>query len=296
MKNMKRVFSLLICAVLIIASFSGCSKATQYSVSYTKNDSDVAIVSFNCAAPWGNLLKGTSSSARVKRFAAYMNAVKPDSIGTQEMNSDWLEMLGDLMSDYDSYGVVRGGDENEKKSEMNAVFWLKDKYDCVDKGTFWLSETPDTQSKYEGAGCYRICTYVVLVNKSDATSYIHFNTHLDNASDDARNFGAQVILDKISEISALYPDAGIILTGDFNDTIDSLPYNTIAQTLSDTIKLTSSEDEVMSTYTDWGQIEDEQTPIDFIFTNKDATDYVVLDDISNGYVSDHYGILSTITL
>ena len=109
---------------MIMCLFSGCSK--RNSSSDTPSDGNIRIVSYNCAAPWGNVIKGTGSSTRVKKFAAYINSVKPDSIGTQEMNQDWLDNLASLLSDYDSYGVIRGGDENERKSEMNAVFWLKE--------------------------------------------------------------------------------------------------------------------------------------------------------------------------
>lgn len=35
-------------------------------------------------------------------------------------------------------------------------------------------------------------------------------------------------------------------------------------------------------------------PIDFIFTDGKAVDYTVLNDLNNGYVSDHYGVYSGI--
>lgn len=278
-------------------SFSSCSKLQAYSFDNTATDSEAAIVSFNCAAPWGSLTDGTSSSARVKRFAQYMNDVHPDSIGTQETNSSWFEKLGDLMSDYDSYGVVRGGDDSEKKSEMNAVFWLADKYYCIDKGTFWLSETPEEESKYEGAGCYRICTYVVLQNRETGDSYIHMNIHLDNASEEARVFGAQVIMDHARELEDEYGSIPLVLTGDFNTTADSDAYNLIAQSYTDSFYTSDGETALReSAYTDWGNIEDEQQPIDFIFTSTSSSNYQVLDDLSNGYVSDHYGVYSQIEL
>lgn len=296
---MKKLFSVLISIVLIICVFSGCQKMESYSFEAAQSDvnQSAAVVTFNCAAPWGSLKNGTLSSSRVKRFAQYMNDVHPDSIGTQEMNSDWLEKLKNLMSDYDSYGVQRGGDDSEKKSEMNAVFWLKDKYECIEQDTFWLSETPDTQSKYEGAGCYRICSYVVLQNRETKAVYIHMNTHLDNASDDAREFGAEVVMEKAKELLQKYNNIPLVLTGDFNDTVDSAPYKVITETLTDSYYTNKSLVQPRkNTYTDWGSLEDEQTPIDFIFTNSSTSDYQVLDDLTNGYVSDHYGVYSVIIL
>lgn len=283
----KKIISVLLSLSLIATVFAGCSKVNEVTF-YPADEveSDVAIVSFNVAAPWGSAIKNTSGSKRVTRFAVYMNAVKPDSIGTQEMNSEWMERLAELMPDYDSYGVVRGGDENEKKSEMNSVFWLKDRYDCIDKNTFWLSETPDEESKYEGAGCYRICSYVVLQNKESDLKYIHMNTHLDNASDEARVYGANVLMNKINELKEQYPDTPIVLSGDFNDYISGPASGVLAQSLDVHVGDTN-------TYHDWGKIT-EGEPIDFIFTSGSITDYQILNDTSNGLVSDHYGVYQTI--
>lgn len=290
---MKKVLLVFLSVVIVATAFAGCSQVKEVTFCPDLKSGDITVVSFNVAGPWGNLKQGTGSQ-RVKRFAVYMNAVHPDFIGTQEINTTWLEKLEKLMSDYDSYGVQRGGDDNEKKSEMNAVFWKKDKYECIEKNTFWLSETPEKESKYEGAGCNRVCTYVILQDKETQQCYLHMNTHLDNASDEARVFGAKVIKDKIAEIKASSQnDFKIILTGDFNDIENSNPYNTISEIL--TSCSTAAEDKKKITYTDWGTITDDSNePIDFIFTDAKPVDYMILDDTSNGFVSDHYGVLATI--
>ena len=108
---MKKVLVCIFSIVIIIGLFAGCSK-TEFTAFDTPIEGNIRVVSFNCAAPWGSVLKGTGSSTRVKKFAAYINSVKPDSLGTQEMNQDWLDKLASLMSDYDSYGVIRGGDSS----------------------------------------------------------------------------------------------------------------------------------------------------------------------------------------
>lgn len=291
MNKTKKLLSVLITIVLIISVFSACSSEKGGYSTIDKNGTDtITTVSFNCAAPWGNALKGTGSGTRVKKFSDYMNTVKPDTIGTQEMNSKWLEKLGTLMSDYDSYGVKRGGDDSENKSEMNAVFWLKDKYSCEEKDTFWLSETPEKESRYEGAGCHRVCTYVVLKNNETGRMLIHMNTHLDNASEEAANYGAEVISQKIDELNTKYPNVPIVLTGDFNETKGMIAYNTIAEKLIEPTSYIISI-ETKETYHAWGEITDGE-PIDHIFVTKGKyiSNYKILDDTSNGYISDHYGV------
>lgn len=177
----------LIIAGVVIAS--SCFVYRSPKVTYTppKNaDCDISAVTFNVAAAFGEKLDGTSSAERCDRFASYMNSIKPDIIGTQEMNSIWLEKLKSTMPDYENYGVKRGGDSEEKNSEMNAVFWNKTKFSAVEKNTIWLSETPEKESKYtytdkDGnhceAGCYRICSYVVLLNKQNGkTSFFEHSS------------------------------------------------------------------------------------------------------------------------
>ncbi len=291
---MKRILSAFFCIILIICLFAGCSENKFTPLNSAENGS-IRVVSFNCASPWGSIANGTLSSSRVKKFASYMNSVSPDSIGTQEMNQKWLDRLAVLMSDYDSYGVIRGGDENENKSEMNAVFWLKNKYAADDKGTFWLSETHVTESKYEGAGCYRICSWVLLRNLSTGEKYIHMNTHLDNASEEAANYGASVISQKIDTLKAQY-GVPIVLTGDFNETEEMSACVTISEKLQNARKAAEITESKL-TYHDWGNIADGE-PIDFIFTEKESSvsQYKTLDDTSNGYVSDHFGIMADIKL
>lgn len=287
---MKKFLAVFLTVIITAFSLSACSTEAIYTSIERKEQNSVTAVTFNCAAPWGSLLDGTQSSARVKKFAAYMNTVNPDFIGTQEMNSNWLSKLSELMPKYESYGVARGGDDSEKTSEMNAVFWLKDKYTLIDNGTFWLSETPDKESRYEGAGCNRICSWVLLKNNETNKQYLYMNTHLDNVSEEAQGFGAKVILSKEPKLAEQYPDAAVILSGDFNQTRGMSAHSEVSSVLNDSLAA-ANENEIKGTYQEWGE-QDNAEPIDFIFSSDaiTAVDYQVLDDISNGYVSDHYGV------
>lgn len=295
---MKKLIAIILSVITVTAIFSSCAKNDLYTgyIPPEKCAQDsITTVTFNCAAPWGNLLDGTSSSARVKRFAEYMNKVSADLIGTQEMNSDWLEKLSESMSGYESYGVKRGGDETEKKSEMNAIFWKKDKFSAIEKGTFWLSETLDIESRYDGAGCNRICTWALLENAETGNIILFMNTHLDNASEEAANYGAEVIKEQIVQLGEKYSFDATVLTGDFNQTQGMAAYETIESVLNDS--LTSFEDKKVGTYQSWGE-EESTEPIDFIFLsdNTTAVNYEVLNDISEGYVSDHYGVYTEWTI
>ncbi len=275
-------------------------KNEESKIDFSVEKSDVGVVSFNVASAFGTGFEDTDSMVRCKRFAEYMHKVSPDFIGTQEMNSYWMEQLKTDLSAYESYGVKRGGDSEEKNSEMNSIFWQKEKYVAEKTNTIWLSETPNTESKYtytdaEGnkaeAGCNRVCTYAVLQDKQ-GNRFAFMNTHLDNASEEARVFGAKVILSEMDKILAEYDHIRIILTGDFNE----IAADDAVQLLSSRLNNANTEDFNCATYQEWGYRQTGDMPIDFIFTNQAAENYTVLNQIENGYVSDHYGIYTGINL
>ncbi len=271
------------------------SNKVVYTAPKVEN-SDISAVTFNVASAFGTSFEDTDSMTRCIRFANYMNDIKPDLIGTQEINSYWLSELKTELKDYESYGVKRGGDSEEKNSEMNAVFWNKSKFSLLDKNTIWLSETPNKESKYTyldengkeaEAGCNRICTYVVLSENKTGKTLVFLNTHLDNASEQALNFGANVVCQKVGALKKEYGEnVRIVLTGDFNSTMDSTAYKTIAKNLNDSTDLSKKT----ATYQEWGYCYTGDEPIDFIFTSGTPSNYTVLNDLNGGYISDHYGI------
>ena len=304
----RRRLSTVILAVLLLIhsiAFFAVPVNSKYirSIDIEKNKNTLRVVSFNLASPWGSSLDGTASKDRAVRFADYMKAAKPDLIGTQELNSEWQSMLSELLPEYECYAVKRGGDSEERTSEMNGIFWNKSTFTAIETNTFWLSQTPETESRFSyvnengetiQAGCNRICTYAVLKDNQNCL-YAFLNTHLDNSCEEAMNLGAELISQKIDEIKAQYADIRIILTGDFNQTSDSSVYKTITKKLIDS-QLTNNV--IKATYQEWGYRSTGFLPIDFIFisNNNKITSCGYLDDLSEGYISDHYGIYSDIEI
>lgn len=261
------------------------------------SSTEITVMSFNVAGPWGNAL-GNLFGIRPQAAAEVIAQVLPDSFGTQEMNYVWEEFFEELLPFYDYYGVERGGDSDETKREKNTIYWLKDKYTAVDMGTFWLSETPDVESQYEGAGCNRVCTWVLLEDINTGMRYLHMNTHLDNASDEARNYGAQVIVNELEKILETYPDVPVILTGDFNSTAGSMPYNTLTAAGFEDLYVTAETSENMCSYHDWGAYSiDSGNAIDFIFAlNIESASVCRVMTETDTTVSDHFPVMAVIDL
>lgn len=299
-KKIKIILSLLISFLLVITILIGGFfmifpmkpeveiKSAQARV---ENNDNILVASYNTAAPWGNLLQGTYTTRRMYLWANQLNNTLPDSLGVQEINSFWVTDLKELLPQYAYYGVKRGGDSNEEQSEMNGIFYLKDKYNLIESHTFWISETPDKESRFEGAGCHRVCSYVVLENKSTGFTYIHMNTHFDNSSVEAQNLGGRLVFECAENLAKKYENAPIVITGDFNQ------YNNgeSVQLLDKKGYTNASNWDKTPTYNGWGEAQ-EPEPIDYIFVKGfAASDYKVHSDTNTKtFISDHYMITATL--
>ncbi len=262
------------------------------------NNDSLLVASYNTASPWGNLIEGTYTTRRTHLFAQQINAVMPDVLGVQELNSIWQDKLQELLPQYAYYGVKRGGDDKEQTSEMSGIFYLKDKFELIESDTFWISLTPEKESKFENAACYRICSYVVLKNKNTGKILAHFNTHLDHVSTEAQDLGGKLIAEKTEDIKAKYGEITTIITGDFNQYPDGLAIKALEEKGFAKACDTVENGKTIGTFHDWGKGYD-NAPIDFIFTDKSKkiSNYTVHNQkIDGSFVSDHFMITAEVEM
>jgi endonuclease/exonuclease/phosphatase family metal-dependent hydrolase len=121
--KMKLVALCLVCFLCVTASFAQTLTVGSFNVRYD-NPRDS-----------GNLW-----SARLPRVAALIEFHDFDIVGTQEGLQHQLDGLQVLLPGYTYYGI--GRDDGAFKGEHSAIFIKKDAFTIVDKGDFWLSETP----------------------------------------------------------------------------------------------------------------------------------------------------------
>lgn len=297
---MKKILITVICAIAVaviaVPSFFGGDVVIKTTDERVKDNENIIVASYNTAAPWGNVLKGTGTNKRAKLFAQQINDNLPDVLGVQEINSNWVKKMEEYLPQYDYYGVIRGGDSNEEQSEMNGIFYLKDKFELVDCNTFWISETPEVESKYKDAGCYRICSYVILKNKVTGKVFAHFNTHFDNTSEEAQELGGKLVGEKSKEIVSKYGDIPVVITGDFNQYSDAPGCLALEEKGYKNANKTVENGDNMVTYNGWTK-ETVGRPIDYIFVNDNfsVNSYrVVTETGAKTNVSDHYMIESNL--
>ncbi len=221
----------------------------------------------------------------------YLNAMKPDVFGMQEVKSGQLKYLADTLKAYAYAGV--GRDDGKDGGEYGPVFYRKDRYQLMGSGTFWLSETPEEPSFGWNAACRRICTWTLLQDKKSGNSFIFANTHLDHVSEQARTNGAELIKKRLSRLANNLP---VLITGDFNCTDQSQAYQNMITRIfpmNDAYKVAKKASGMHASYHAWGTIPDDKgEKIDFIFITpgiKVKRAHVWNSLIGEGrYLSDHH--------
>lgn len=144
-------------------------------------------------------------------FLSQIQFYEPDVLGLQEVTPGQLTEIAAFLKDY-SY-VGKGRDENNQGESSN-IFFKKDRFKIKVSGTFWLSETPDKVSKGWDAAINRVCTYVLLQDKTKKKLFWVFNTHLDHMGEMARTNGILLIMQKMKMLNKT--NLPVIFMGDFN--------------------------------------------------------------------------------
>lgn len=210
---MVRALSIAACVVFLLFG----SAETQAN----DEDQPIRVMSFNIR--YGTANDGENHWDKRKEFLTEtIKKFAPDLLGTQETLGFQRDYLAEKLSGYGVEGV--GRDDGKEKGEMMALYYRKDRFEKVDGGHFWLSETPEKiGSKSWDSSLPRMVTWVKLkdLKKPDAKPILFFNTHFDHRGPKARLESAKLIRKRIEEMAS---EHRVILTGDFNADAGSEPY------------------------------------------------------------------------
>ena len=97
--------------------------------------------------------------------ASVVNFYEPDVMGIQEGLHHQVQYLDSTLAKYSFIGV--GRDDGVNAGEYAAIFYKKDKLEVIDRGTFWLSETPNKPSFGWGANYRRVVTWAKFKSWSE---------------------------------------------------------------------------------------------------------------------------------
>ncbi|MBQ6823205.1 MAG: endonuclease/exonuclease/phosphatase family protein [Clostridia bacterium] len=250
----------------------------------------IKVITFNlrCA----NDVDGHSIDERAPRLKKVLAPLDADLIGFQEVVPRWMEHLEkEYGEEYEIFNKYRAA----HNKEATPMMWKKSRFDCLDKGYFWLSDTPDMESKgWDSIGCWRICLWAKLYDKVDGNELVFFNTHY-GFGDFCQVSSGKLILD---HIKAMNVDAAFV-TADFNMYPGSAGYKKLTEELVDCNAATLNYNGC--TYHGYHpENHVNGRPIDFCFVTPNTVTPVsttLLDQNFDGkYPSDHFGFLFELEL
>jgi len=248
---------------------------------------EITVMSFNVWAPgkdsFGQRLPGAVQTILKER---------PDSFGLQEASESWrFALRRELRGDY---AVACWKARYWGLQEGTPIFYLKDKYQLLEEGVFWLSDVPDKTSTGWDASMPRIAGYAVLKDKQTGFTYVHFNSHFDHIGPIARANSSRMIADRINEMGL-----PAVFTADVNASPDSLPTQYLeAGGLLDLRKVAGEADQGGTFHAYAGR----SSVIDYIYANhhmrlpETAKFWVIRDEYNGMFPSDHFAICATLTL
>ena len=295
MFNVSKLFSLIMSLITMVTSLVGIASRQEWpdklqDFENKQNKETVRVMSFNIRCTnvgndsWEDRI-GIVTETIVKSGA--------DSVGVQEATPEWMETLDKELSSYSWVGV--GRDDGKNEGEFSSIFYLKDKYNLIDSGTFWLSETPEEVSRGWDAGCNRVCTWAVLENKETKEQYVHINSHFDHVGIKAREESVKLILAHAEK----YKDLPVVFTADMNVVEGSENYVQMTSgCLKDTKYLTDNSMNYL-TYHDTKPSNHRDDVIDYVMVNdgfKVLSYRVVTAGIDNRYVSDHFPVYADLEI
>lgn len=264
-----------------------------------KTRHELSIMSFNVNV---DKRSGENSwAAREEAVAAMITDQKPLIIGTQEAQAHEITSIVSHHPEYSWYGIKRDSGTTPETTtsysveEAMAVFWLTDKLDVLDKGTFWLSTTPDKPGKGWDANYNRTATWVHFRVKESGLQFFMFNTHLDDSGKTARTEGMKLIISKMKEINP--SGEPMFLTGDFNTTESNAVFDPLLR--STPAVMQSARANAIQSDRDKYTFNNYTAPksqIDHIFYRGSvlATSFKVVDTAYAGkaFVSDHFPVVA----
>ncbi len=256
------------------------------------------IVSFNIRCEYGaDGLNGWSY--RKGQVFDMLRTIDADVIGLQEVTPIQSTDLDEALSGYLSITVGR---DDGVSGEATAIFVKEERFDILDKGHFWCSETPEVAGSIGWDAVFpRIVVYVVLKDKQSHEEFCFFNTHFDHSGKTAREMSSRLLIQKAKEISQ---GKATLVVGDFNAKPRTKPIRLFLEDgyseSKRAVKLRRGQPKVSFHAFEYDPQRSDPSMewIDYIFTKGFHTlDFNVIASSVNGkYPSDHFPISAIVQI
>lgn len=258
-----------------------------------KEYTDISVISFNIRVD--NAADGTNVwRNRRDAVVTMIERERPMLLGLQEAQPHQITYLSEHCPDYAWYGLGRDtgkvppATDSYAAEETMAIFWRTAELELLDKGTFWLSETPDQVSKGWDASYRRTCTWAGFRHRKSGQTCYFFNTHLDNDGKVAREESIKLLVSRMKTINSKRRVS--FLTADFNSNVTDACFAPLHVYMRDARANAAVSDD----YPSWNGYGASTGRLDHVFFSGDnctAREFRTLrGDYGVPYISDHYPV------
>jgi len=282
------LFALIFCLSCAVSCGNNTNDADSKPEIKMLPGQDVKVISINLLV--GDLSTPTFKlNGRDEIMTPLLLSYDADSIGVQE-SVGWVIPLDNQLEGYGRAGfTVQGVREPRSSHSGNYIYYKKDKYNLIEDGIIWLSDSPDMVD--EGS---RTCCWAILENKETGFRYVHMNTHLFPTDSKVNAAEMPVVRDAMARFIELgFP---VFTTGDFNTSQGSDNYQIMLENeLINDSKVIAKESMNIGTYNGMREQDLEgKNPIDYCFVSHEVMSvqkYEVINTNVNGvFASDHNGV------
>lgn len=157
-----------------------------------------------------------------------------DIFGTQE---GFIGQIKDIAELNEFAYTGRGRDDGKEAGEHSTIFYKKSRFQLLQAGDFWLSETPDKPGKgWDAKCCNRICSWAKFKDIQTKRVFYFFSVHFDHQGVIARQESGKLMVKKIKEIAG---NNLAICVGDFNSTPETEQIKEMQTLLKDAYEVTA---------------------------------------------------------
>lgn len=176
----------------------------------------IKVMSFNVLAasykPGEDAAMGDKSwGARKGPIFKMLREEMPDVMGLNEPRLNQVRFLVDSLPGYSH--LEQAVRDPLEESMHNMIMYRTDRFDLIDSGLFWLSDTPEVRSKGWDGTQNRCALWVCLREKESGKEFYFVCTHL-SLGGVARQRGANLIVERMKKIAG--KKAPVFVVGDMN--------------------------------------------------------------------------------
>lgn len=244
----------------------------------------------------GRILDGQNRWYRRRELVfGVISDFAPHVLALQEVSTF---QLTELLEEFPSFAAIADKRYGGRWSgTYGPILFDAKRLEPAQSGDFWLAPNPDGhRARGWDAAVPRICTWVVLSDRSDRRTFAAFNSHFDQAGPQARVESARLVVSRMAELAHLPR----LVAADLNADETTEPARVFADAgYRDTFRVLHPDAEALTYHGFRGRGARTLGKIDYLFCDEhwDVLSASVVRDGQEGrFPSDHFPVTAQVVL